>query len=114
MPGAGALTERMTFQRRAENANGHRLGDWETQFSRPAAITYLRGGEQALEQRLQGVQPVVLTVRKESLTEAIDNSWRVIDARDSTRSFDIKSAAPAKDRKFIDILAEMKIGHDAS
>jgi hypothetical protein len=113
--GAGTLTERMYFEQRGLDANGDRLGDWDatTRFDRAAGITYLRGGEGVMQQRLQGKQPVILTVREEAKTKALTNAWRAVDYRDSTRSFDIKSQAPAKQRGFIEILAEMHVGQDA-
>lgn len=108
MPGAGKMRERVTFQQRGLDANGDRLGDWEAGFDAAADMTWLRGTEAVMQARLQGRQPVVITVYEEDRTRAVTNAWRAVDARDTTRVFDIKSVAPARRRGFLDILAELE------
>lgn len=109
MPGAGHLRERVTLQRRGLDANGDRLGDWQDEFTIAAGFTWLKGGEGVMQSRLQGGVPVVITVREESRTHGVTNGWRAVNARDTTQAFDIKSAAPAKDRGFIDLLADLVV-----
>lgn len=106
MPGAGALRDRYTFQKRGPDANGDPLGDWADQFTISAGTIYLKGSEPVMEQRLQGVQPVVLTVRDETRTRLITTAWRAVNARDTSLKYDIKGNSPAKDTGFRDVLAQ--------
>ena len=108
MPGAGLLKDRITFQRRALDVNGDRLGAWEDDFTVAAQITWLRGSQPVMEQRLQGVQPAVLTVRSETRTRALVTPWRAVNARRIGQVFEIKSVAPARDAGFLDLLAEAR------
>ena len=62
------------------------------------------------DQRLQGVQPVVLTIRASRASKLIDNSFRAIDARDPTRVFNITSAEITPNRAWIQVLATTKKG----
>jgi len=105
MPGAGALRDRITFQKRGNDANGDPLGDWADQFTVWAQLVYLKGSEPVMAQRLQGVQPVVIVVRESANTRLVGTAWRAVDARTGA-AFNITSASPAKDRGFIDILAQ--------
>lgn len=106
MPGAGALRDRYTFQKRALDANDEPKGAWEDQFTVSAETLYLKGTEPVIAMRLEGVQPVVLTIRDETRTRLITTAWRAVDARDSTKTYDINGNAPAKDRGFRDLLAQ--------
>lgn len=110
MPGAGQLKDRISFSQRAPDANGVRLGEWGAPLTVWAQLTWLRGGEGVLDQRLAGRQPVVITIREFAAVRSIDNSWRAVNARNLTQVFDIKSAAPSREAGFIDILAEMVRG----
>jgi head-tail adaptor len=114
MPGAGDLRERITFQRRGDDINGDPLGAWIDDFTISAQIIYLRGMaanveglEPVMQQRLQGVVPVVLVVRTERRTRALDSTWRAVDARNTKRIMNITSVTPNKDRGFVDILARI-------
>lgn len=106
MPGAGALKERLQFQQRALDARAEPLGDWEDRFPARAQISYLRGSESVLAQRLQGVQPAIITVRSSTATKALTSAWRALNARDRSQVFEIKSVAPSTTPGFVDILAE--------
>lgn len=112
MPGSGELEERVTFQRKGLDANREREGPWNGDgdgFSRWAKVIWLKGSERVLDARLQGVQPVVVTLVDEPATRAVDNSWRMVGAspRILGMIFDIKSpGAPSRDRGFLDFTAE--------
>lgn len=108
MPGAGDLRDRYRLERRAVDDNGDRRGPWESAGERWARTTWLRGGEGVLAQRLEGTQPVAITVRDDSVTRQVTNAWRAV-ARDG-RVFDVTSASPARERGFIDLLAVLKAG----
>lgn len=111
MPGAGDLRDRVLFQFRSPDPNGDALGAWADGFTVWAQIIWLRGNlrgsEAVMQQRLEGKQPVIITVRDSSQARQIDPSWRVVNARNDLQVFNITSAAPAKERGFIDILAVM-------
>lgn len=109
MQGAGALKDLVTFQKRALDANGDALGAWEAGFSTATEITYLRGTEPVMAQRLKGVQPVILTVHEYGLTRQITTASRAVNARNVTQVFEIRNCAPAKKPGFLDILAEMTV-----
>lgn len=110
MPGAGRLRDRITFQQRGLDANGDPLGPWADVVTVSVELIWLRGGEAVMDQRLAGRQPVVITVRDFAETRLIDNSWRAVNERKPAQVFDIKSASPAKELGFIDVLAEMVRG----
>ena len=107
MPGAGALDQRITFEARTEDANGDPLGPWAPQFTAWAQLVWLRGSEAALQQRLEGRQPVAIVVRSSSSTRAINTAWRAVNARDPDQRFNITAVSPAKEQGFIDVLATM-------
>lgn len=107
MPGAGDLRDRITFEARGEDANGDPLGPWAPQFTVWAQLVWLRGSEAALQQRLEGKQPVAIVVRSSSSTRAINTAWRAVNARDPEQKFNLTSVSPAKEAGFLDILAVM-------
>ena len=76
-----------------------------------AATLYLKGSDSVQAARLQGDQPVVLTIRTSTMARAIDQTWRAVDTRDPSRVLEITSAAPNADRGFIDILAVQRRGN---
>lgn len=117
MSGAGALKDRVTFQRRALDANNERLGAWENMFSRAAHLLYQTGSETVTEARLQGRQPVRITVRDESAVRAVTNGWRAINTRDVAQSFDLKTVpipSKALGPLYVELQAEVSIGQDAN
>lgn len=104
---AGQLRESVTFQRRAEDANGDRLGDWADSLAVAARVRAMRGTEPVMQARLQGVQPLEITVRSMPKTREIGADWRAVW---EGRPYNIRSIAPDETRQFIAIVAE----HDQS
>lgn len=98
MPSARDLRTKVSFQRRAVNARGQRLGDFAEEFTHLAGVTFtsLRsGGEVALQGRLQNVVPVSMIVRDDAYTRQIDSSWRaVIASGHLAGTYNIRSRAP--------------------
>lgn len=78
---SGDLRFRVRFDRQVavENQFGGTVSEWQEQFTRFADIRPMRGGEGVQDQRLVGTQPVLIVVRRDSLTRAIDNSWRAVE-----------------------------------
>lgn len=105
---AGELSNKVTFRRRALDANGDRLGGWADQVTLSARRTTVRtrGSEQELQGRIQGLQPVLFTVRLCSAIRGLDNTWSALDVR-SGEEFNIVAVEPTKgdERRFVDVLA---------
>lgn len=78
MLGAGLRDQRLRFQQRSVDENGDRLGDWEDGFRRWGRAVARTRGEVALQQRLQGVQPVEVTVLRDSRTRELTTAWRML------------------------------------
>jgi hypothetical protein len=75
---AGLLRETVTFQQHALDVNGDRLGPWTDMFDLPARVVAQTRGEQVLQQRIAGVQPVQVTLRLDLLSAQIDTDWRMV------------------------------------
>jgi hypothetical protein len=60
---AGQLRERFRFEVLAADANGDRVGPgWEVLLFARARVEYRPGNETFLAQRLEGEQPVMITI----------------------------------------------------
>lgn len=105
---AGQLRDRVTFALRSSGTDefGNGEGDFADQFTVWARVQYLRGGEDVMAARLQGNQPVVITVRASTDTRRITTDWRATDERDATRVFNVRSASPGERRDSIDLLCQ--------
>lgn len=107
---AGRLRERITFSERETGSGvpdgyGNYEGQWVFRFTVAARKRYLRGGEEVLGQRLQGTQPVLLTVRSSLETRQITTDWRATDAR-TGEHYNIRTISPGERRDYLDILVE--------
>lgn len=80
----GEMTRQVTFQTRAVDANGDKVGLWTDIVTRRAKITPKVGGEAVQAQRLEGAQPVVIFVHREPLTAGVTSADRAFDAQDPT------------------------------
>lgn len=108
MTEVGQLRERVTFQQKAlvDNGNpggGDRTGAWGGDVVRWARVVARTRGEVALEARLQGLQPIEVTVLRTAETLAIANGWRVLW---EGRPYNVKATAPDESHKFLVIAAE--------
>jgi SPP1 family predicted phage head-tail adaptor len=108
MTTAGELRERITFAARqsADDGYGGTIGGFADRFTVAARVRTLKGGEQVMASRLQGLQPVIITVRYSDDTKQIAADWQARDAR-SGKIYAI-TAPPANtdERKgYLDILA---------
>lgn len=80
----GQLRERVAFDAPLDDPDGS--GGIETGWSERIAkiaahFRYLRGGEVVQAARLEGRQPVVVTVRVNAWTRQITSDWRMRDLR---------------------------------
>lgn len=107
MAAGGKLRDRILLQQRTADGYGDPAGPWppiDGGTAMRADVVPLRGGESVMGQRLQGKQPVIISVRRCALTLSIDNAWRAVNARTGA-IYDIASVAPAEDLGLVDILA---------
>ncbi len=112
MSSAGDLRERILCQSRADVDD--ELGNpvpggsgWATQFSVRAGFKPKHGGEVVLAGRLAGRQTYIVTVRSSMNTRQIAPDWRLVDARNPKRIFNVRSLAdPDGKRQWLEILAE--------
>ena len=91
----GRLKERVAFQRRSAGTDefgNTDVGDWETQFERPAQFLMRPGSETYQAARLQGVQPLRVVVRLDPETGSVTPEWRLVDLRQN-RVLEITAAA---------------------
>jgi hypothetical protein len=110
----GELTRPVIFQARGPDANGDPLGDWADVVRRMAKIAPNIGGEGVIDQRLEGNQPVVIYVRRDATTKAIDNSYRAVDALDATTTWEVASVIRNEREDMMEILAvQRRNGSDA-
>lgn len=100
------LPDRITLERRTEQTDGYgnHIGAWVPAFTRWCSVKALRGGETVIASRLQGRQPVIVTVRSDPETDQIDPEMRaaingrVYNVREHPRLMD--------DRLYLEFLAE--------
>lgn len=106
MSSAGRMRDRYRFEQRGFDANGDRLGPWDEEngFRVAAETLWLRGSESVMASRLEGKQPVVLTIRDSRKARTITTGFRAVDVR-TNAVFNVTSAAPSRTHGFIDVLA---------
>jgi head-tail adaptor len=107
---AGRMRRRLRFETRKTNPDGAgniQTTGWNMQFTFSARVRPLKGGEEVTAARLQGVQPVIITVRASSETRQIDSTWRAYDAENGI-AYDIKSVANTDEKNAnLDIMATL-------
>lgn len=109
MGGAGQLRERVTFARRPSPSSDEYgnpvTADFADQFTVAARVRYLVGGEAVQASRLEGRQPIVVSVRSSSLTRPVTADWRARNTR-TGEIWNIRSVTPSENRAWIDFLCE--------
>lgn len=113
---AGSLKAKVRFESRTETADayGNVEGAWAAQFTRRAEIKPLQGGEAVMASRLEGRQPALIIVRRDSQTKTITTDWRAVEIMlDATeQAYNIRSAEDMeRDGRFVTILAERGVAH---
>jgi len=97
------LRDRVHFQQRSDDGDG----PFVTQFTVAAGFRPLRGGDEVMGSRLSGVQPYIVTVRQSSQTRQVTPDWRMVDARNEAREFNIRAIAdPKSDRAWFELLVQ--------
>lgn len=103
------LRERVAFDPPMLDADGYggveTAWDTENTYECSADFLFLRGGETVQAARLEGRQPVVVSIRACTAARAITPAWRMRDRR-SGMIYNIRAIVPTDDRKWIEITAE--------
>lgn len=83
MAKAGSLRSLLAFEERIMESDGagNEQGPFVERFRVPAEVRNGRGSETVLANRLEGIQPVTITVRQSSQTRMIRSDWRARDVR---------------------------------
>lgn len=107
MLGGGDLRDLVAFDRptEADDDYGGVATTWGEAFARPAHFRYLRGGETVQARRLEGRQPVVVTVFADPDTLVVTTDWRM---RDTLRAetYNIRSIVLSEDRHWLELTCE--------
>lgn len=118
--GSGQLYERVAFDERAlvSDGEGNVEGDFVQAFECRAGFTYLRGTEVVIAARLEGKQPIVVRVRRNSKTVQIEADWQMRNLRAgawvgdsgaeywSGTVYSVQSVIPTVDRQWIDVTVQ--------
>lgn len=89
----------------APNGQGGSISGWVERMQVWAGFRFLRGGEVVQSARLEGRQPVVVTVRSGTQTNSITPEWRMRDLRDGT-IYAIRTCPAAGRERFIELTCE--------
>lgn len=105
---AGRQRALLHFQRReaVEDDYGNTEASFVTVFTDGAELIPLKGSESVIAARLTGTQPYVVRVRSNSNTRAVGPAWRILDARNPSRVFNITAIADMTQKNaYLDIMA---------
>lgn len=109
---AGKLRESITFSSRTSTPDEYgnpETGGFTDEFTVSARVRVLKGGEGVLAVRLQGTQPVLITVRSSPDTKQITTEWRAVDANDASKIYNIRAVTPDEVGDAIDLLCEQGV-----
>jgi SPP1 family predicted phage head-tail adaptor len=104
--GAGSLSERIGFEAEVEGDDGFGgvIVGWSEVFTEPARLKPMRGNEEIIASRLQGIQPYSMTIRSNERTRTITTAWRALNKRTGV-VYAIKSAVNIDERnQWIELL----------
>lgn len=104
---AGKLRERFAFSRRndVDDGIGNNQGEWIEDPPVSAELTWLRGGESVMANRLSGRSPAIVKIRYCIAASQITTDWRCRDTR-SGEVFNIRQVMPGEKRDHIEFLVE--------
>lgn len=108
MSSASELRHRLQFSLHSEHQDGYGnfVGEWVAQFTVSAKVKYLRGTESVMAARLEGRQPILITLRNCISARRITSDWRALDVRTGVL-FAIKEPPRlTDDRAFLEMFAE--------
>lgn len=101
------LIESVAFDAPTQTADGSGGTDagWAEAHACRAKFRYLRGGEAVMAARLQGKQPVLVTIWNCADARAITPAYRMRDVRTGA-VYNVRSIVPTDDRAELDLLCE--------
>lgn len=104
---AGELRELVALEEFAEvdDGRGNITAAWTERARCAARIQYLRGSEAVMQSRLQGKQPIAITVRRTPAVMEATTAWRARDLRNGGE-WQIRSISPSERRDYVDFLCE--------
>jgi len=104
---AGDLRELVELEELAEvdDGRGNTTTDWVVRAKCAARFQYLRGSETVMQARLEGRQPIAVTVRQTPAVAQATTGWRIKDVR-SGATWQIRSISPNERRSYVDLLCE--------
>jgi SPP1 family predicted phage head-tail adaptor len=107
MNGGGKLDRRVAFDAptSAPNGQGGTISGWAQQLQVWANFRFLRGGEVVQSARLEGRQPVVVTIRASTAAKLITPEWRMRDTRTGT-IYAIRTCPPPGRDGFVELTCE--------
>ena len=106
----GEFRERLRFEQRgAQSASGDGLGPWQLVFTSRARVIYLHGSESVMGERLQGNLPAILSLPWCASAASIDNSFRAVDANDTTAIYNVTSVELDPLRRQVDVLVNRRV-----
>jgi len=82
--GAGHFDHRFAFDAREviDDGYGNQVaGDFKERFQQNADVIVMKGGEDVMAARLEGVQPIILRVRVSNYSRQITTDWQARDVR---------------------------------
>lgn len=100
------MHDQAIFERRSnvQDGYGNHIGAWVPAFTRWCSVKALRGGEAVIASRLQGRQPVIVTVRSDPETDQIDPEMR---ATINGRIYNVRELPRlTEDRLYLEFLCE--------
>lgn len=108
--GAGKLRDLVAFEESGEVATdgGITIGAWTERFQRRVSIESMRGNEVIDAQRLQGVNPLMITVRASADTRSITSAWRIRHVLTGVY-YNIRSVVPKPDREWIELVCQVGV-----
>jgi head-tail adaptor len=110
---SGKMRGRFEFSVRPDNSQvsppgdefGNVEGDFEAQFTIWAEVMMLKGTEPVMAQRLSGIQPRVLKVRRSTDTTQITTAWMARDIA-TNEGLNIRAVTPDPANQLIELLCE--------
>lgn len=82
--GAGHFDHEFAFDEREIVDDGYGnlvAGDFMERFRMSADVIVMKGGEDVMAARLEGIQPIILRVRVCGLTKRVTTDWQARDVR---------------------------------
>jgi hypothetical protein len=101
-PTRAELRDRVRFERRGapiDDGYGNTHADWiRVGGDRLVRLAPVRGGEQVQADRLAGISAWILDAQADAMIRDVDESYRVVDARDPRRTWNVRSSLDLEGR----------------